>query len=326
MKIKTLIKVSLIGAGRIGALYDLTNDSYETSRRSHLGAIIENSFLELHSIVDPNPDKASLQKKWSSLNDYLFFSSLDEINNIEDVDVFILATHLDKRDETLKTLSKLNPKVLIIEKPFAATISQAQTITNLFDGSKTQLRVNFHRRFSTKINNSLKNISKIKKITVQYNNGFKNYCSHALDFAVNLLGPAISMAKTHSEKDHYSFVLNFKDNIQGVFNAFPEASYDLLDIDVYTDKKCFHFKSGGAVIQVESSKKNALYDGYESLAIESEDKSPLGGMDELYEAIVAHLKEGCELLGCTPKEAVHIVEIQEKIEAVDIVNFEKGLL
>ena len=127
-------KIAVIGAGAIGRTH------LETLRRTKAG-------LELSAIVDPNPEAAKLADLYSAA----WFSDIDQMLDIQDIDAAIVASPNELHVPQAKLLMEAG-KPLLLEKPVANTVDETMILLNAQASLKVPILVGHHRRHNPIIN------------------------------------------------------------------------------------------------------------------------------------------------------------------------------
>lgn len=110
---------------------------------------------------------------------------LSDVYN-EGIDIVVITTPDDTHYETLMEVCKLNPRVVICEKPLCNHPEQVKEIVSLYNQKRIPLVVNFTRRFLPKYR-KLKNdykqgyVGKLLYARCVFNRGIEHTGSHAID-------------------------------------------------------------------------------------------------------------------------------------------------
>ena len=145
---------------------------------------------------------------------------------------------------------KIEPKVIILEKPVAYTLRKFKEVISIFRNNK--VIINYQRIFEKNYSKIFNNLKKKKNLNIKiiFNNGlFENY-SHLLSLLIFYFGKPIKIKKNF-EKERKDFSLDFKNNIKVNCNGINNYKYNILDMIIYDDKKKINFFSGGHHISTE---------------------------------------------------------------------------
>lgn len=136
------IEVGLIGLGGIGMAYDLGASADRI--RSHAKALTQHPNFELKFSVDPD-EKARAQ--FTDLFHSQVFSSIEVASRYSRPDLIVIATPTETHRDVIKdVINCIRPKVILLEKPLATNIGDAEFIVELTRKKGIKLFVNFIRR------------------------------------------------------------------------------------------------------------------------------------------------------------------------------------
>lgn len=273
-------KVLVIGCGNIGALYDLERNDILT----HVKAFSLDYRFHL-TICDNDPKILSLLvEKYnckSILNSELTTDELDKY------DLITIATPTDTHYEYLFKALNAKAKIIICEKPISLDLSRLNSIKNKYIKSSKKILVNYTRRFQPSYQEIKNNISTILKneritnISIRYQRGFLNNCSHAIDTLEFLLGVKIDFdffQKFVENYDAFEFdptlnALGFQDGINFSIVGFANVKFSFFEIDICFQTYKVSLINSGRDCIVSKSKSNGRYfqplDEYEILSLKN---------------------------------------------------------
>lgn len=182
-------KAAVIGLGKIGQGYDYDcpDKSFITTHSS--GYHFHPSF-DLVAGVDVNKDLCfEFEKKYRKPA----FSSVHEMMERISPDVISIATPTNSHLDIFNQLASYSPKAIILEKPMAVSVNQAQNIVSTAKKRGIFLLVNYIRRFepgTNKLKDVISNgiVGDIYKGVVWYGKGLKNNGSHFIDLLMYFFG------------------------------------------------------------------------------------------------------------------------------------------
>ncbi len=182
-------KAAVIGLGKIGQGYDYDchDESFITT---HSSAYNYHPSFELVAGVDINLEFChQFEKKYKKQ----VFHSVNEMMAKLNPDIISIATPTDTHLDIFNQLIPYSPKAIILEKPMAVSVKQAQKIITIAKEEKIALIVNYIRRFEQGTNNLKDLISNdvigdIYKGVVWYCKGLKNNGSHFIDLLMYFFG------------------------------------------------------------------------------------------------------------------------------------------
>ena len=302
----------IAGLGRIGAgNLDLAG----AIPMSHLSAALSVSGIDVVGLVDASQTQLDeISYRYSEQITNVALAKNFETLGINRCDVVVIATPPEARLAAVEDALKLNPRLLLLEKPISKDFASAVRIVEIVRSAGAELRVNFHRRFDRRHlrwqNCAPKNPI---LITMRYSKGLLNYGSHLIDFLMDWYGPigevqAISdLQPTLTENDS---VLSFRCRMSAGFEAIilglSELQYDQHEIDIFASDSRVEIAAGGAEYRWHRPVADKHYIGYNHLEVDESklDLGPVGGFCEAYEAINDFISRGTKLAGCTGIAAI----------------------
>jgi predicted dehydrogenase len=123
-------KIAILGCGRISG--------------KHIEACDSTDRVELTTLCDS--DKAAAETKAGGRDGLAVIDSIDQLAADESIDVVIVATPPDVRLEVVRPLLEAS-KHLLVEKPFANSIAEAEIMVAVADQQQVKLAVNQNFRF-----------------------------------------------------------------------------------------------------------------------------------------------------------------------------------
>lgn len=173
-----MINVLIIGCGNIGAMYDLNTKSILTHTKAF--SLISNCNLYLFDI------NLKLSKKISEIYKAQIVNSLDKVD-FSKFEIICICSPTNTHFQLLKRSLESNVNVIICEKPISYSIEELRQLKKLYSKSKSKVIVNYIRRFQPYYKESKKYVTdilskeKLTNISIKYQRGFLNNCSHAFD-------------------------------------------------------------------------------------------------------------------------------------------------
>ena len=248
------IKVLLIGLGQIGYEYDL-NKSYNLT---HFSSFYNNKKFSIIGVCDVDKKKKIFFTK-KNIN---FFTNYKEALKLLNPDLIVISTPTKTHFNLLKDVIKLKGvRLILCEKPFCSTLSQAKKIKNLDTDNK--IFVNYMRSADFIFYNYvIKKIIKEKKLNIQvfYTGSLLNMCSHYISLLQKYLGKCkkIYLVKRYNSQNK-DFKINFKDNIEANFISSSAKGLNLDKIEFITPNKIISYINGGHLIYLFNNKNNPIY-------------------------------------------------------------------
>jgi predicted dehydrogenase len=302
-----LISVAVIGLGRVGC-----GEPPKAGGpvRSHVGAVLNTPGLSLVAAADPSPQaREAARKIWNLPASVLLESSIDKLPATE---VIVVAGPTAARREMVFAAIDRLPKVLIVEKPFAANFSDAAEIAERARKKNVAIRVNFNRRFDPghrAFRDAMTGDPKL--VVLRYGKGLFNYASHMVDLLIGWFGTIVSVQALGPEPQADDPSLTFRARMtrgfDAVFIGIDGLNYDQFEAEFYFVDGKLELAAGGVEKRRYRAIADRYYPGYPQLG-SGEEIMPaqlVGGFSELYRSVADHLTRGAPLAGCTAEDALH---------------------
>lgn len=171
-------KLLIIGCGNIGAQYDWDSNEIIT----HAKAFDSLRSFELF-FTDKNQELAEKVARRYHGKTIIDSTQID----LKLFDIVSICTPTPTHFSLLERAMKENVKVVICEKPVSENIPKLEKLLQQYQESRSKVMVNYFRRFLPgyiKLRKQLQQIlehDEFTNISIRYQRGFINNCSHALD-------------------------------------------------------------------------------------------------------------------------------------------------
>jgi predicted dehydrogenase len=174
-----MYKALLAGCGNIGAMYDWNNDHVLTHAKAFFASgLVETAYFDVNK---EQSAKVAERYKGRIIEDVE-----KELDNTR-FDIFSICTPTNFHFKLLcKALQNRIP-VIICEKPVSAELKELELLAKLYADSGSKVLVNYIRRFQPafqKLKNYIATLPETELLTnvsIRYQRGFINNCSHAFD-------------------------------------------------------------------------------------------------------------------------------------------------
>lgn len=170
---------AIIGTGRIG--FSLGFDKKREQPASHTMALLKNKRINLIAAADKNEENLAAWKNYAKKRKSLAltFSSSDELyKNVTCLDIITVAVNEENHlEECLKAIAQ-KPKLVILEKPVALNLEEANKILEASEKSKVPVMVNHERRFSKDYllaKELIPKIGEIQSVCAELDSGLRIY-------------------------------------------------------------------------------------------------------------------------------------------------------
>ena len=294
---KKIYTAAIIGAGRIGSGFDAPGAKRALT---HAHAIAKHPRMRLVALVDTDARRGKREaQRWNTA----FYAGLDEMYAKEKPDIIVIATPDGTHATLLADIVALRPKLLICEKPIAATPAQAARLRRLFARSRVPVIVNYTRRFDKTVvalRGQLRagRFGKVVCASALYTGGLLHNGSHAVDLARYLFG---EMTGTSGGAATFERCPRF-------YCMDGGEEFFVFEFDILTERGRLRFSDSGFARSAEAVVRDRLYRGFRNLGkpvrrtTELEDALP-----ELYRHARAVL-EGAERPRSSAQDALNTYE------------------
>ncbi|MFH0920125.1 MAG: Gfo/Idh/MocA family oxidoreductase [Fibrobacterota bacterium] len=258
-------KAVVIGCGFIGARY-----SDAPGVHSHAQAYSIHPSMELAGLCDLDPTVLKTATGHWKVN-----GSTDALELCKSImpQVVSICTPDAAHFQTAKRIVVgVRPAVLIMEKPIAMTIAEAEELLGLAQQHGVNVLVNYSRRFSPAfqyLKNALQDgeYGKPLRVFIRYGKGLFHNGTHAIDLLRLLLrepAQAKGFAKTWGPEgdDSYSAMIEFKNGTSVILEAFDERVCTVFECDFIAEKRRFAFELGGQKWRFYRNQQSTVFPGY----------------------------------------------------------------
>lgn len=257
------IKTLIVGLGQIGMLYDV--DAEDDFILTHVRGFSKHSSFEIVGGIDPSVENRSLlmnkyyMPSWTSFEEFYKTDILP--------DLIVISSPTSRHLESVTEAVRLNPKLLIVEKPMGQSFEEAHAILKIAD--KTPVLVNYLRRFDPIFESFLPVLKDAETFrgNVYYCKGIKNIGSHFINLMqmlagnsreVKLIDPGKNLPNGDSNPE---FRITYNRGIVH-FLPLPEIPYDHYQIDIYSDKGQLSYNGDGSEAFIRKIMSDPLYPNY----------------------------------------------------------------
>lgn len=289
----------LVGAGNIGALYDIDSGP-DTGPLTHLSALTKSSQVGWIDVVEADPARTQLLEKNPKVRRCA--QSLDQLTTDQgDYRIACVATPSDTHFAVLRDLNDatVNISHVLCEKPLFSVSTEFRAQVSAVRQMKFPVTVNYPRTWSTD-NIGLINLAAQLGLgaytsgVATYGKGLKNNGSHMINLLLNLFGgtPEITHVGRHRthDLDHdptISFGLILNDHEIAV-TATSSKSFSLFELDLRFERGRIVLKDGGRTIEYHTPVADPDYPGYRILGHHMTKPTDLGGsMQAAIDSVIA---------------------------------------
>ena len=264
-------KTVIIGLGNIGLKYDYNFDHSEYIL-THSQAVNAHPDFELVAGFDTNIiNREQFEKKFKRPS----YSKLDSLNNISEIDVVVISVPTEFHLDAVKKVFKFSrPNLILIEKPLAFSMEDAQKILLTTKENNIPILVNYIRNFEPKHIEFMKNLKKGSlgfplSITCFYNGGLINNLSHVLNMLNKFMGKSVKI-KIYDKGEAYNkydyepgFIINYEKGSVN-FSPLKNLTYSIIELDIFGPKGRYNYKGHG-LFSRWIIEKDPIFKGYKRI-------------------------------------------------------------
>ena len=304
----------IVGAGKIGALFDSPHDK---NVLSHAHAYAAHPAFELAGFVDVDVDKAA---KAAGLWGCGYFSSLQDAFDRQKIDVISVAVPDEQHFAILKALRGFSFSAVIVEKPIARSLDEGNELVSLYHERTPLVAVNYSRRYVpqfAELKRRIKSGEFGRYLTGSgyYGKGIVHNGSHLVDLIRFLVDEIADFDVGAGECDFYpddpsvEGVLRFENG--RTFHILPVScrAYTVFELDLFFERRRIRIVDSGFRIEEQAVENSERFPGYLNLSSAQAAQTEMGKamfflMDNLHTSLL-----GRSEVGCTIEDALKDLEI-----------------
>jgi predicted dehydrogenase len=247
-------KALLIGCGNIGALYDIDLDNVQTHAKAY--------FLHHNFELSVYDQDINLAKRVSGIYNTVAISDID-CNLLKQFDCLSICSPTTTHFNYLKMAFEAKVPLVICEKPISNCREELDELAAIYLNCSTKVIVNYMRRFQPDFAILKDEISthrkteKLNHISIRYQRGFLNNCSHALDLLSFIIGkplvinsPDITQSiNDHFENDPTLSMYFLWENTQVHILGLSDINFSLFEIELYFESSRISILDAGNQIK-----------------------------------------------------------------------------
>ncbi len=260
----------LVGLGRIGLGYDLRAAGKTVF--THTGACLAHRGIELIGGVDQDRNR---RREFSDFSGLTAYSSINEVPLPPGgIDLVIIATPTSVRKNIILQSLPLKPRIILLEKPIAATFEEGEEIVQLCRKNNVSLFINYFRNFDQALLclpdfSRKNNFGPPCHAECRYSNGILNNASHFIALLVEWFGlPVTVRGQTKPEKlssGDFNAVFSLQFSSHTAYFFPLKAEYDIGEIEIFFWKGRLELKNYCETITACELKEDPFYQGYKRL-------------------------------------------------------------
>lgn len=261
----------VVGLGKIGLGFDLKSKPGHIL--THTKAFLKNRNFKLVAGVDIDSEKRRIFEKFSRKKAYCSIEELRKFNKSK-IDIISLCTPENIRLSEFRKMLVLKPKLVVIEKPIAMSISEAAKIKALARANNINIFVNYIRRvnpFFVELKNIVNSgrLGKVELVKINYTGGLYKNASHFIDLMLYYFGRprkilCLSRKKRYNGDIDAAFILSFP-NFDIHFQDVSDKNYSVGEIDFFLSLGRIIVLDFGAKVKAFRSQEDPVFPGFKAL-------------------------------------------------------------
>jgi predicted dehydrogenase len=300
---KSKFNVLIIGAGKIGAIFD---NPKSRNIITHAHAFSFHKGFNLVGFVDNDRKRSSAAAKMWNVRAY---ADLEGAFKYKSIDVVSIAASTNVHQKLLEKVLKYPVKLVLLEKPIAKTLSESKKIIKFYNDTKIPIVVNYIRRFLPEFEKIKTDIRKgsygnFVAGTGYYGGGLLNNGSHIIDlllfFFGRISGIKVINSYNNTSADDPTITAVFRLSNKKIFilQGINSKSPGLFEIDLIFENQRIRIIESGLKIEFYVIQNSNIFKGYRSMIKSSEHETSLGNyMYYVADNIYKHLTKG-EVIKC----------------------------
>lgn len=271
-----MIRVGLVGLGRIGYQYDCDREDLLIS---HFKAIMDNSHFQLCWVVDGDAqNRARIEERVPHTCRILAQVPVDqpEIG----VDLVVVASSTTSHLSVVTQVLAVSPKMILCEKPAGVSLAQSQEMARLCREAGVALYVNYMRRCEPSVRHLQQAIAKgemgeFYKAVCWYSGGIANNASHFIDLMQFWFG-SISHVEVLAPPEQagadpdFDFCLKFERGLTCYFLAGRESDFGSKEIEILGTQGCLRYLRGGFDVFFHPKQTHEKFSNYMAYGVQGE--------------------------------------------------------
>lgn len=314
-------RVAIFGCGRIGSALDEALD--ERVVLSHAGAVAAHADFDLVALCDPDPRR--LAEAGDARGVSARFAAPTQLLSEVQVDVAVLCGPTHTRLTTVQACLKAGVSALVLEKPLAPNLAEAEEIARLVSAHEVVSSVNFLRRFCPPLQSiaaALRagELGDIQVITAHYGKGLNNNGSHLIDLLRWWIGEVTSvevLGVVEDDRVGHDATMSVRLGLasdSGEVSAFVFGSdhrhTSLFELDILTTTNRVKLVERGGIIERFGIVDDPTFPGYTTLGLTSRASGDIEvALAHMWQDLAAVFQEPKRTPACTIHDALATLKV-----------------
>ncbi len=268
-------RAAVIGCGAIGSVLD---EGESGAVLTHAGAYQASPRVELAALCDRDAERLGACGEQRGV--FALYGDYEQLFANERIDVASICTPVNLRLGAIRAAVAGGVRVILCEKPLAATLDEARTISELIFESPARLALNYLRRWDPGVREALAlfrrgDLGRIQKGIATYGKGVANNGSHHLDLLIALFGlpasvQALGSIDDRSSQDDPTIDARLSFGIDGealdiYLLALDHRHFTLFELDLIGTRGRLRMIDRGGRIEISTVAPDPLFAGYRGL-------------------------------------------------------------
>jgi predicted dehydrogenase len=271
-----VIRVGLVGLGRIGYQYDCDRGDLLIS---HFKAIMDNRNFKLCWVADGDAqNRARVLERLPP--DCRLVAEVPVDQPETSVDLVVVATSTASHLSVVKQVLAVLPKVILCEKPVGISLAESQEIARLCSEAGVALYVNYMRRCEPAvqlIRRAIANgeMGNFYKAVCWYSGGIANNASHFINLMQFWFGDirhaeVLAPPRQAGADPDFDFRLEFERGLSCYFLAGSEADFGSKETELLSTQGCLRYMRGGFDVVFHPKQPHEKFANYMAYGIQGE--------------------------------------------------------
>lgn len=310
--------VVIIGSGNIGACYDNPESSdilshahiFSTDKRFHLLG-----FYDLDNRKSKYAAHIWNKRAYSSMMEAL-----------EEADIACCCVPDKFHGKVIEELSKYVLKLIVLEKPVATSLLEAEEIRKCVQKKGIPVLVNYSRRFIKEfqiLKQKILCMGTYLKGTGYYGKGAIHNGTHMIDLILYLIGKDVEILRVKNPINDYSgddisYDIELRVS-EGFFNmiAVDCRVVTIFELDLFFEKARIRILDGGTLIEIYTlNESSTLKNSFHYSLSETIKINYSGALCGLADNIIDYLDNGKKML-CSLDDGIKVIEILSGSSLID---------
>ena len=309
--------VLIVGAGRIGALYDLPSD---IDVLSHAHAFSGHDSFSLIGFVDPDIHQAELAvKRWGGAA-YRSIKQAFQEQKGHAIDVVCITSPDKTHINVLSELLEYPLNLAFCEKPLATEITEANDIIDRYVKAEIPLAVNYSRRYVPAFQALASKISEGRYGQFvygagYYGNGLLCNGSHLIDLITMLVGYPEPVSITEKIDDgqfqdaSFDVILKTPSESLVSLKSIDSRHYTLFELDLFFSEARIRILDNGFKIETHTIQEHPLNSAYQTVRSASTLQTEMKTHMAYAADNIAQFLGGHSPLKCTAQQALGALQV-----------------